>query len=144
MKVGQILNQLILYEYRLPKWFTDKWLPALESGEYEQAHEALRRVMSNNEDLDDDVIGYCCLGLAGLVCDIPNNELNGDYLLVTNTIGYKVPEELLYDKSLHTINSEDQLAVQLVRLNDAKGFTFKQIAEWVRENCEIYEDGETI
>jgi len=120
-------------QYRLPKWFADKWLEALESGEYKQAKEALKRNLYGPVG-----IGYCCIGVAGLVCGIHSHNLYGDYLNSNNTKGYRVPKELMWEH-----NNHNDLSNMLSFLNDDEGFTFHQIAQWVRDNVEIYEEEES-
>lgn len=46
----------------MKKYWADKWIKALESGEYKQTKGCLRK------KLKDDTLGYCCLGVLEDIC----------------------------------------------------------------------------
>lgn len=112
----------------------EKWLQALESGQYKQGKDVLR----------DDEDCFCCLGVA---CDlfIPETVDQGGY-------GYwygegadcedSVAPKSVVEK-LHLLSQNGKIAGRdeyepnscLAQLND-NGQTFKQIAAFIRENPE--------
>lgn len=55
-------------QYRLPKAFAEKWLAALRSGNYKQTSACL---YAPNQD------AFCCLGVVGNLCGIPNSGRSG-------------------------------------------------------------------
>lgn len=114
--------------------FQLKWLEALESGEYKQCKNYLKQDFENE-------IRYCCLGVG---CELAGIKLEKDIAFRPDIYCYnqddkkyvgQAPDELV-DKlklkgCLGTI-SEDS---SLVGKNDS-GYTFKQIAQFCRENPE--------
>src|SRR5688572_5062257 len=93
-----------------------KWINALDSKEYKQSAKALQ-----------NYYGYCCLGVACAVI-IPENklELNED-----GHIEGALPIYQEYaPKWLAEINTDfhNKTEKRLAYLNDAKGFTFSEIA----------------
>lgn len=103
------------------------WVEALRSGEYKQGNGSLT---SFDEDGSRT---FCCLGVKGLVCH-----------------GYS-PEELEKGLNLSTLRGSDELLLDisvtadeywrssvdaeqaLVVMNDIKGRTFSEIADWIEE-----------
>jgi hypothetical protein len=82
-----------------------KWVKALRSGEYEQAHRALY-----------NGAGFCCLGVLGVVCGVPLMRLEENAFL--STIGRS------------PLRRDDEHA--LATLNDA-GVPFEMIAGLIEE-----------
>jgi len=123
----------------------EKWLQALESGEYEQCRERLF-----------DSVGYCCLGVAVKVMGYEfecNGEFLGEKQCLTNylEIGLHDNEgfpDRTYASSIRDfIASEFKLKVgqpglPLTALND-NGLTFKQIAQVIRKFPQAYFTGES-
>ena len=134
-------------QFRLPKPFAENWLTALRSGEYIQTQSTLVLIRETPE--------YCCLGVAGVICGLSNDELGGwgslgelmtetcqedfdsdEYVAYVNherekLLSLGLPDELLHD-------SKGSLSGELIKLNDVSGYTFPQIADWVEENVELY------
>ena len=111
--------------YRLPKAFAEKWIEALRSGEYSQGW---RRLHKTNG-------GFCCLGVACVIQGIPVDKLLYKSVINSDVIGYEyVPKELIGDIR------ENDLVTQLTRLNDDGQHDFNQIASWIEENVEFYEE----
>lgn len=107
----------------------EKWLQALESGEYPQQRNALLQ----------DSTGFCCLGVACEVvgvCSFPD-----DRDLDTGAIGYGIdrctafpPHELV--DALHLRLGKG--TTTLIEMNDAFGRSFPEIAAEVRANPADY------
>lgn len=112
-------------EYRLPKEFAEKWIAALRSEEYAQ----INGYLCNGE-------GYCCLGVACAILGADSNRMESNeminpdyYSLEQLNILDNFPEELM----------ETNLMDVLIMMNDIKNKTFIQIADWIEENCLLYE-----
>lgn len=120
-------------QYKLPKEFTEKWIQYLESGKYRQT----TSTMYNDKDK-----GFCCLGIA---CKAAGHnperikqfktksgkilhDLETTYIKKLYPEGCKVPKEL---------TENEWLQEELANLNDGEYFTFKKIAEWIKENIEL-------
>ena len=114
-----------------------EWVEALESGQYEQAREALVRKYREEDNEDGYVVldkpQYCCLGVAcalaesdGVAHDWVNKETEGDYL----------PEEVM---SWLGISSMDPVVDghPLSHWNDKEKYSFKQIARLIREKYNL-------
>lgn len=93
----------------------EKWLKALESGEYEQGVGQLKR-----EDK------YCCLGVA---CEVMGIEYSGFHPGLSEAAGELV--------GLTSFGDPKDDSYSLTYLND-NGKTFKEIAEIVRSNPSNY------
>ena len=91
-----------------------KWLEALRSGKYEQAKGCLRK--------DDR---YCCLGVLCDVVDPSGWELIGNTYKYLGYLSFLPPE-------VANIGYEDAL----VGMNDGKGKSFPEIADWIEANIE--------
>ncbi len=108
--------------------FKAKWVKALRSGRYKQAHKALRRPILL--DTGESKIGYCCLGVA---CDLidpsiwepsKNPEGTNDSFdwggvpsFSTRAFPFVTPP----------------VSAQLAQMND-EGKTFSEIADWIEAN----------
>lgn len=144
--------------FKLPKEFAEKWLEALRSGEYKQTSDTL--VLE--EDTKD--YAYCCLGVAGRICDLTIEQMNGIGAFddITTDLLDKIPEEL------HNCTPTEDLASVLMYLNDGFSlynhkhilinfpnlilrripsddeenihYSFKEIADFIEDNCEFYEN----
>lgn len=104
----------------MDKKLKTKWVKALTSGRYEQAREALREGDS-----------FCCLGV---LCTVSRKGRwdNDAYVMGTGD------DEILCDGDLS--NATEKFGITktqhntLVRLNDKKLASFKEIAAWIRTN----------
>jgi len=116
-----------------------EWVAALRSGDYVQAHNAL----SNDIDTSGDVgwvTGYCCLGVACVVAQnasFQDVDFDNSYppKWVTDFFGFKLASNdvpLGYGDNDSDAGTDlyDYLALK----NDARGWTFDQIADWVEDN----------
>lgn len=116
-------------KYTLPKEFGKKWINALRSGEYKQGKDNLYNGCE-----------YCCLGVAGKLCGVPDLEMKdngelrdvsiyseqqGDYYSVTDI--FDVPVEIV----------DTDLVKELINLNDAENKSFPEIADWIEKNVEL-------
>lgn len=137
-----------------------QWVEALESGEYQQAKNTLRRITPNpadHIDVDSKTVGYCCLGvlceLAAQAGVIPPGV---EYGTVDSTNGVAVsygghesflPQKVMAWAGLNYANPRvvypDELAgtdhiitreSALADLNDLDGRDFKFIAQVIRQN----------
>ena len=120
-------------DFKLPKVFAEKWLIALRSGVYSQGREML---YNKEED------SYCCIGVAGHICQISKRSMNekgifaGEHFKLSTLKKYiklGLPVELTAN------NNVDSLTNALASMND-DGNTFEEIADWVIENVEFYEE----
>jgi len=119
-------------KFKLPKDFATKWISALRSGEYKQGLGWLA----------DEDNRYCCLGIAGLLCGIPKEKMEGIGLFHNFQVRDKfdmniIPKELIGNNN----NDSDynELASKLVEMND-NGDSFFLIADWIEKNVEFYEE----
>jgi hypothetical protein len=120
-------------DFRLPKEFAEKWLKALRSGDYEQGTNALYKEKTN---------GYCCLGVACRI-EYPLHYLlgsDGRYAGVIEKSLHqlkfnlkKIPKELIGGNLI-----TNRLVNRLTRLNDDDKSSFKEIADWIEDNVELY------
>lgn len=104
-----------------------KWLEALESGEYRQTTGRLHRKSSYSEPHE----GFCCLGVAKLVCNLEETsetQLFATYhVLGLKSAGGGPAYSNCTDKDLSILNDQ--------------GMSFKEIANLLREKPEIYFTG---
>lgn len=145
--------------FKLPKEFAEKWLEALRSGKYKQTEGTLVRIIEEFNDKDPKC-KYCCLGVAGKICNISSLDMGNVPMLAS--LGYiekDVPNELLDEDLLSFSNilaalndgltnvekwlknayeKYPDLIFRKLPLAD-KHFTFKQIADFIEDNCEFYE-----
>ena len=135
-------------KYRLPKSVTEKWLAALRSGEYEQGFGKL---------FADGM--YCCLGVLGHVCSVPNELMKFKLVFFVDPVVDKRSAINYFDKKtfdnlnipLEVIgsSSSNKLVNELAHMNDGIGLwfdnkqSFEQIADWIEKNCELYDTEET-
>lgn len=109
----------------------EKWVAALESGEYKQGREKLH---SSNDE-------FCCLGVA---CDlavkadvIPPPLQEGD-MFEYNKEGYFLPESVKNWLGLRsdqgTYYDEQNNRGNLANDNDENGLTFAEIAQIIRKH----------
>jgi len=108
--------------YRLPKYFAEKWIAALRSGEYEQTQ---LQMFDGNKC-------YCALGLAAHLCGAPDDKINGSVSTVSiRLVEYDIPSELKNDRDL-------PLYLRIMTLNDRDNKSFPEIADWIEQNVELY------
>jgi hypothetical protein len=126
-------------EERLWKRFKEKWIAALRSGEYKQGQ---RRLCYQRKGGDE----FCCLGVAAniLVLDGYGKWLlkhkaalydggNGSFpaaAYLTGTAPDWVKRRLKSVKGRVGTEIEDRL----VCMNDGRGKTFAEIADWIEAN----------
>lgn len=115
----------------------EKWLQALESGEYEQGIEELHSI-------DDK---FCCLGVA---CDLfmpETRKVHGDgtcysYSYCTLGAPVELKEILGISGSYGVIDGGWKGRSTLASMND-KGWSFLKIARFIRANPEkVFKEGE--
>lgn len=103
---------------KLPKKFKAKWIAALRSGEYKQTKNTL---------CNDD--GYCCLGIAGKLCGVSDNQMSNNWEFRQPIKG--LPKILVGSAAS---SSENKITHMLASLNDDHDKTFPEIADWIEEN----------
>lgn len=124
-------------KYRLPKKFAKKFINILRSGKYTQTKDSLVTINKEGKYC------YCVLGVAGKIqgC-IMRPDIDGsltelpegqDDSYSTNVKGIaNVPKELHGSKPF-------SLPSILMGMNDS-GKTFTEIADWIQESVEFYEE----
>ena len=123
-------------KYSLPWRFKKAWIKALKSGDYIQGTGTLRK---EEEDTltNNDIVSYCCLGVACIVAGIPEEFIDGEWIeYQQDGFDYeKVPEVL------HGVADSNELAKVLSEMNDSCSpdkdhhrFNFDDIADWIDYN----------
>lgn len=113
---------MINEENKLDPEFKVKWLAALRSGEYKQG---------TGKMFDPRTNSYCCLGLAGHVCGIPDEKILGGYFLEENAPKEYPPQLIVQQYS--KIPFQTGLGEILYGMNDS-GKTFSEIADYIETN----------
>lgn len=62
--------------WEMPEKFLKAWLKALRSGDYQQGESSLFHILDDLEDPKDKGERFCCLGVAGDVCNVPRNLMD--------------------------------------------------------------------
>lgn len=104
----------------MKRYIAQKWYDALRSGKYNQHDGSLMGSSLNDED--EEVIGFCCLGV---LCDLykgKNKEIKKS-LLIDN-----MPIDAVYKWS----GLDEKYAEQLAKYND-NGKSFKQISHYIKQ-----------
>jgi hypothetical protein len=117
----------------MKKELKEKWIEALLSGKYAQTSGTLRRTESGG----NGQTGFCCLGV---FCDIVDPTR---WVEDSDTMGYRHLNDLTSNRGyppqdileLGLLGSQGNLLtyVRVGSMND-NGQSFKQIAEWIKEN----------
>lgn len=145
--------------FKLPKEFAEKWIKALESGEYKQGSDTLVGMAPDGKS------EYCCLGVAGKICGASDEDMRGSNYLEKGEvycIKSGIPKELL--SSVGVEFKQNELSDILSQMNDgldkpnyegfmqhypnlkfpvdmkSRGiyhFSFKEIAQFIRDNIEL-------
>lgn len=125
-------------KYKLPKDFWKKWKKALLSGEYNQTRGLLYRGKEVRHAVTSKLlpVGHCCLGVACKVAGYEDADLGGAY--IEDDPKNVIPKELINGRGSEDEDIDERFCEQLVRMNDSKEFTFKQIVEWIELNVEMY------
>ena len=98
---------------KLPKKFREKWLKALRSGEYKQIEGELHNSS-----------GFCCMGVAGVICGLLEEDLYGVGRLDAGVTDIDdIPSNIL----------STDFAEECMRKND-NGKSFKEIANYIEKN----------
>ena len=104
--------------------FKERWIDALESGEYEQGKGKLCRDGK-----------FCCLGVAADVAEIPfETEAMGPNALPTRVYVFGPGGRHLSGIPTNWKGISPAAQKRLWRMNDSRGKTFAEIAQWIREN----------
>lgn len=107
----------------MEKELKEKWVKALESGNYKQCTGRLKRPVVVGVD------SYCCLGLLCELAEVPLHPLG-------ESLDYKFLEEN-NDSSYNYIHNKllgGYEYMKFVELNDDLRKTFPEIAEYVKAN----------
>jgi hypothetical protein len=112
------------------KWIDALWLATLESGEYLQGKQMLKREINGE-------VRYCCLGV---LCEVAiKNGLELEVQEATyepwNNNG-TLPDRVVKWAGLKDAygNVTSNGSESLIELNDSKNYDFKQIAQVIREH----------
>ena len=110
------------------KELKEKWLEALRSGKYKQGRGDLRNV-------DDE---FCCLGV---LCDISGQGEWGTKLMIQKApYCYGQGDEWQHCALPPFMKKFTNLPMNteetLFNLNDKRGLSFHEIADWIEENVE--------
>lgn len=134
------------------KYWADKWVEALRSGEYGQTNGRLFRSEEGNACSDKDCetckaspAGYCCLGVLTEVVrrEMPNvGEWNEDrFSTPDDKFGYSDFTPLVIQRITDMGNSDPNLykddegePITCSLANDVHGKTFAEIADYVEAN----------
>lgn len=112
--------------FELPKEFAEKWIEALESGDYSQVDGTLVYYeYLEDETIDVGSCSYCCLGVAAKINNCDLDEIGGLDLLVEDAdffLNKGLPEILIENQE------ENNLVGLLTKLND--GTTIHQLENW--------------
>lgn len=106
--------------------FQEKWLQALESGEYTQGRGELRSATNS----------YCCLGVA---CDLYDSNA---WVKINNWWYYDYSSDLIEPETGvgSTLRLRDKMAKVLAVKNDS-GHTFTEIAAYIRAHeSEVFDN----
>lgn len=116
--------------FKLPPRFKERWLEALRSGDYPKTTGKLCR--SDYDDTSNGTypVGFCCLGVAGRIQGIPENQLS-DYgfldepiIEIANKRKKQIPRVL---------QETNPVTEYLATLNDESP-TFKKVIRWIDKN----------
>jgi hypothetical protein len=99
-----------------------QWCKALRSGDYEQVSSYLRVGPNAGEEH-----GYCCLGvlldIEGSEDDKAQHAFDDDYSLACLTGTFS-----------SVVGLSRSTATELADMNDDKGMSFDEIADWIEDN----------
>ncbi len=120
-------------EVRLPKRFKARWVKALRSGDYLQTTGELYNAYEN-----DEKGGMCCIGVAGAICKVPLNDMEGyglfnkdEFYEIEDMIkSYKIPR-LLTGSHSQEDKDYNPIVQKLAKYNDSGNWSFKRIASYI-------------
>lgn len=123
-------------QYRFPKKEGTKWLKALRSKKYKQDTGYLKSSS-----------GYCCLGVLGRVCGLTEKELDNKYWLRLHDVHVEAIDHYFEEvenlinipKEVIGADFDNMLVEELSRMND-NNKSFIDIADWIEDNIEFYEE----
>lgn len=124
----------------------DKWVTALESGEYKQGEGMLAippKLTTSIIEKDDKCKKwrYCCMGVLGCIVGIPNEEMMkyGQFAQLVNKdineeIANKVRDNISAPLLISSSYSQLTISYKCIDMNDNEHKTFPEIAAWIKEN----------
>ena len=113
------------------------WIQELRTTSLKQTKNMLRARKSDAIEFGKDsgvkAGGYCCIGIYGRMCGIPDKDMNGQQQSSLEYLsnGFQQPKWL------------DVHGIALATLNDDEGYTYKEIATWAEEHINE-SDSETL
>ena len=120
------------FKYKIPKDFGIKWTKALRSGNYNQGKGNLYDSFDNS---------YCCIGVAGSLCDVSNHDMIDRGLFSDGEFPVEFIGELSVPKELIGSAFANPLVKELINMNDGTNNCvkkdFNEIADWIEANCEF-------
>lgn len=109
-----------------PKREGETWIHALESGEYTQRKECLK--------VGDT---YCAMGVLGKILNIEMQDYEAralvDFMPLFDPVSNALAAPIRFEdftRPLHTV---------IVIMNDNRDMSFKEIAEWLKEQLDLYD-----
>ena len=144
---GDLIINLDMYElgpvpsFEEVEWLGDynkftpeqtRWIEALESGEWKQGKCYLKRKEGGEDH-------YCCLGVATALFNPQSSDLRikqGE----KRSVGVEAPYSVVKTLMLHNeVGSNLDGSEDLALMNDDLGYTFEDIAKFIREKpCEVF------
>lgn len=121
----------------MEKALKEKWFKALRSGQYKQTIGALKRQSENGD------CRYCCLGV---LCDVSGEGkwVEGEWLenpllgARFCELGYTFVDATMTGTLSLEFTTRHQIYLDtralLIAMNDHKGMSFKEIADWIETN----------
>jgi hypothetical protein len=111
----------------------EKWLQALESGDYKQGMGNLHVVLGYGEL-------FCCLGVGCAVFDLPREQL--ETVVLYDGVRDYAPEALVKALGLHSSAGSmffhGTVGGNLAAMNDSGNYPFKVIAATIRNNPAVF------
>jgi hypothetical protein len=109
----------------MKKEMKDKWVKALRSGKYKQGFSWLRN--TNNE--------FCCLGVLCEVNELSFDENSNEYNFPGGLHGpATIPPHVVRLWGITGTSSTYFTTDILMRMNDSREHSFKEIADWIEKN----------
>jgi hypothetical protein len=113
----------------MDKAIKEKWIAALRSGEYKQGRNNLKMT-----EPEGNTCVHCCLGVLAELCGIKSETQCGTKAWLFIFSDNVAMEESLSAKLLDTIGLSPRQEEDLIELNDGKGASFAEIADYIEEN----------
>lgn len=114
------MKQKDYLKVKLPTAFKFKWVKALRSGKYKQGATELYNKTDNT---------YCCLGVAGVLCGIKENDLSNEGVFEEASFDRDILKKI--PKILVSGEDGNRLVSKLIDMNDSGKHSFNRIAAYI-------------